>query len=92
MRRGRGLPTIALPLHLEQESNVHFLEERGAIRSLPVASADPAKLTPMVGEMLADPRHRAAARSIQAAYLGRDGAALLAEAILNHVSARSLAA
>lgn len=87
-----GRPAIALPLHLEQESNVHFLEERGAVRSLPVASADAAKLTPMVGEMLAQPRHRAAARLIQAAYAGRDGAALSAEAILNHVGARSLAA
>jgi UDP:flavonoid glycosyltransferase YjiC (YdhE family) len=86
-----GLPAIALPLHLEQESNVHFLEERGAVRSLPVASADAARLTPMVGEMLAEPRHRVVARLIQAAYAGRDGATLSAEAILNHVSASSLA-
>lgn len=86
-----GLPAIGLPLHLEQESNVHFLEERGAVRSLPVASVDAAKLTSMVGEMLAESRHRAAARLVQSAYAGRDGAALCAKAILNHVNPRSLA-
>lgn len=87
-----GLPVIGLPLHLEQESNVHFLERRGAARSMHVASIDEAKLARMVGEMLAEPRHRTAARSIQATYTGRDGPALSARAILDYVARRSLAA
>ncbi len=80
-----GLPVIGIPLHLEQDANIHFLVQRGAARALPVAEIGDARLAGMVTEMLARPEHGAAARTIQAAYAGRDGPALCASAILAHL-------
>ncbi|MBX9945877.1 MAG: hypothetical protein K2Y40_17490 [Reyranella sp.] len=80
-----GVPVIGVPLHLEQDSNIHFLVQRGAARALPAAKIDDTKLAGMVTEMLARSSHRAAARTIQAAYARRNGPALCASAILAHL-------
>ncbi len=80
-----GVPVIGIPLHLEQDSNIHFLVQRGAARALPVARIDDTTLAGMVTGMLARPKYRAAARTIQAAYARRNGPALCASAILAHL-------
>lgn len=80
-----GLPVIGIPLHLEQDANIHFLAERGAARALPVAAIGEQRLAGMVREMLGRSEYRAAAQAIQAAYARRDGPALCAQAILRHL-------
>lgn len=87
-----GTPLIGIPLHREQDSNLHFLAARGAAKVLPLAAIDDARLCRMIGDVLSKPTWRAAAKSIQAAYAGRDGPELCAKAILNYLTkARSSA-
>jgi UDP:flavonoid glycosyltransferase YjiC (YdhE family) len=81
-----GTPLIGIPLQPEQDCNVHFVEQQGAARRLPMRDVGSGRLTELVKEMLAKPDHRAAARHIQAAYARRDGPRLSAEAIMRFVS------
>jgi UDP:flavonoid glycosyltransferase YjiC (YdhE family) len=80
-----GTPLIGIPLQPEQDANLHFLEQRGAARSLSLRDIGRGKLPDLVHSTLADPSHRAAARLIQTAYAKRNGPALSAEAIVNYV-------
>jgi UDP:flavonoid glycosyltransferase YjiC (YdhE family) len=77
-----GTPLIGIPLHWEQDANVHFLEQRGAARLLPIGEIEDRKLGALVREMLNGPCFREAARRIQTIYAGYDGPALCASAIL----------
>jgi UDP:flavonoid glycosyltransferase YjiC (YdhE family) len=85
-----GTPLIGIPLHREQDSNLHFLSARGAAKVLPLAANEDARLCRMIGDVLSKPTYRAAARSIQASYAGRNGPDLCARAIIDYVKARSL--
>jgi len=77
-----GTPLIGIPLHWEQDSNVHFLEQRGAARLLPIRQVGDRKLSALARHMLNDPSFADAARRIQTIYAGYDGPALCASAIL----------
>jgi EryCIII-like glycosyltransferase len=72
-----GTPLIGIPLHWEQDANVHFLEQRGAARLLPIGEIEDRKLGALVREMLNGPCFREAARRIQTIYAGYDGPALV---------------
>lgn len=80
-----GTPLIGIPLHWEQDSNVHFLEQRGAARLLPLRKIDERKLGALVREMLNGPTFRDAARRIRTIYAGYDGPALCALAITEYL-------
>lgn len=81
-----GTPMVGIPLQPEQDSNVHFVEQLGAARLLPMREVGSGKLTRLVSQMLGDPSHRKAAQGVAAAYAKRDGPKLSAEAILRLVS------
>ena len=80
-----GTPLIGLPLHWEQDANVHFVEQYGAARLLPIKDVSDRKLSELVQEMLNTPGFKDAARRIQATYARYDGPALCAAAILEHL-------
>jgi UDP:flavonoid glycosyltransferase YjiC (YdhE family) len=80
-----GTPVIGIPLQPEQDANVHLLQEKGAARLLPIRDVGRGRLPELVREMLADPACRAAAGRIKAAYAGRNGPALSADAILRYL-------
>jgi UDP:flavonoid glycosyltransferase YjiC (YdhE family) len=89
-----GTPLIGIPLHWEQDANVHFLEQRGAARLLPIRQIEDRKLGALVREMLNEPSFREAARRIQTIYARYDGPALCAAAILaylDHAGAEQVA-
>jgi UDP:flavonoid glycosyltransferase YjiC (YdhE family) len=81
-----GTPLIGIPLHREQDSNLHFVAARGAARVLPLAMIEDARLCRMMGDVLSKPAYRAAARSIQASYALRSGPDLCASAIIAYVA------
>lgn len=81
-----GTPLIGIPLQPEQDCNVHFVEQKGAARLLPMRGIGGGRLTATVREMLANSSYKAAAREIQAAYARRDGPKLSAEAIMRFLS------
>jgi UDP:flavonoid glycosyltransferase YjiC (YdhE family) len=81
-----GTPLIGIPLQPEQDCNLHFVEQQGAARRLPLRDVGKGRLTALVKEMLDDPASRNAAARIRAAYARRDGPKLSAEAILRLVS------
>ncbi len=83
-----GTPIIGIPLHREQDSNVHFLAKRGAAELLPISKATTTGLKALVGKMLGQPSYRQAAQSIQRAYALRDGPGLCASAIMEHVKSK----
>ena len=85
-----GTPIIGIPLHREQDSNVHFLAKRGAGERLPIRKATTAELKALVGKMLGQPSYRQAAQSIQRAYALRDGPGLCASAIMDYVTRRQV--
>jgi UDP:flavonoid glycosyltransferase YjiC (YdhE family) len=80
-----GTPIIGIPLHREQDSNVHFLARRGAAELLPLRKVTEAGLNHLVGTMLNQASYRQAAQSIQRAYASMDGPRLCASAIIEHV-------
>lgn len=86
-----GVPLIGIPLHREQDSNVHFLEKRGAARLLPLGGISSDRIQRLCKEMLSRPSYRTAARSVQAAYATRNGPELCASAIRRFLSARQAA-
>ncbi len=81
-----GTPLIGIPLQPEQDCNVHFVEQQGAARLLPMRDVGNGRLTALARQMLAEPAYRTAARRIAAAYARRDGPKLSAEAIVRFVS------
>ena len=80
-----GTPLIGIPLHWEQDANVHFVEQYGAARLLPIKDVSDRKLSELVHEMLNAPGFKDAARRVQATYARYDGPALCAAAILEHL-------
>lgn len=80
-----GTPIIGIPLHREQDSNVHFLAQRGAAELLPIRKVTETGLKNLVGKMLNQPSYRKAALSIQEAYASMDGPRLCASVIIEHV-------
>ena len=87
-----GTPVIGIPLHREQDSNVHFLVKRGAAELLPIRKVTEARLSALVRKMLAQPSCRQSARAIQGAYALRDGPRLCATAIIQHLNAKAASA
>lgn len=81
-----GTPLIGIPLHREQDANLHFLVQRGAAKLLPLAAIDDARIRRMMGDMLSKREYRAAAASIQASYAGRNGPELSAKAIIDYLA------
>jgi UDP:flavonoid glycosyltransferase YjiC (YdhE family) len=81
-----GTPLIGIPLHREQDSNLHFLAARGAAKVLPMAAIEDARLCRMISDVLSKPAYRAAAKSIQATYAGRNGPELSARAIIDYLA------
>jgi UDP:flavonoid glycosyltransferase YjiC (YdhE family) len=84
-----GTPLIGIPLHWEQDANVHFVEQYGAARLLPIRHIAERTLSQLVREMLNTPGFKDAARRIQATYARYDGPALCASAILEHLDGAS---
>jgi UDP:flavonoid glycosyltransferase YjiC (YdhE family) len=80
-----GTPVIGIPLHWEQDANVHFLERHGAARLLPIRKVEHRRLSRLVGKMLSDTKFRDAARRIQAIYARLDGPDLCAAAIMDYL-------
>jgi UDP:flavonoid glycosyltransferase YjiC (YdhE family) len=85
-----GTPLIGIPLHPEQDSNIHFLAARGAAKLLPLADIEDVRLRTMINDVLSKPRYRAAAKSVQASYAGRNGPELCAKAITEYLAKRML--
>ncbi|MDQ6436059.1 glycosyltransferase [Mesorhizobium sp. LHD-90] len=83
-----GTPVIGIPLQPEQDANVHLLELKGAARLLPEREIGRGRLAVLVREMTTQESYRTSARTIQAAYAGRNGPALSADAIARHVCNR----
>jgi UDP:flavonoid glycosyltransferase YjiC (YdhE family) len=81
-----GTPLVGIPLQPEQDCNVHFVEQLGAARLLPMREVGSGRLTTLAKEMLGNPSHRKAAQGVAAAYAKRNGPKLSAEAILRLVS------
>lgn len=79
-----GTPLIGIPLHWEQDANVHFVQQQGAARLLPIRQVD-RRLGEFVREMLSDTKFRDAARRIQSIYARLDGPDLCASAILQYL-------
>lgn len=80
-----GTPLIGIPLHWEQDANVHFVERCGAARLLPLRDIASGRLTRFASEMLRTPGYKNAARQIQATYARYDGPALCASEIIEHL-------
>jgi hypothetical protein len=83
-----GAPVIGIPLQPEQDANVHLLELKGAARLFPQGQIGRGRLPGIVREMLTNKSYANAARAIQAAYTERNGPALSATAILDHLGQR----
>jgi UDP:flavonoid glycosyltransferase YjiC (YdhE family) len=84
-----GIPLVGVPLQPEQDANLHFLELRGAARTLPIRDVGRDKLAGLLREIIEKPGYRKAARSIQSVYSNRDGPRLSAQAILRFVQIAS---
>ena len=83
-----GTPVIGIPLQPEQEANLAWLERAGAAQRLPAADVGRGILPGLMGRMIAEPSHKAAAMAISAHYARRNGPALSAEAILRFLADR----
>ena len=83
-----GTPLIGIPLQPEQDTNVHLLQQRGAALMVSQKSLERGKLPEAIAQVQSRPAYRTAARTIQAAYAGRNGPVRSAEAIMAYLDAR----
>ncbi|MEV6285230.1 nucleotide disphospho-sugar-binding domain-containing protein [Kribbella sp. NPDC051770] len=81
-----GCPLLGIPLHLEQDLNIHLIERLGAARH--IAPPDLRQLTATATAMLGNANHLAAAERIQKLYAAADGPAEAARAIVAQGSLR----
>ena len=77
-----GTPFIGIPLHPEQELNVHLAARHGAAIGVARRDARGPRLTQAVQRVLAEPGFRPAAKKLQAMYAGQDAPRAAARAIL----------
>ncbi len=77
-----GTPFVGIPLHPEQELNVHLAARQGAAIGVAPRHAQGEHLTRAVRRVLQDPAYRAAAQKMQSLYAGSDAARTAAHAIL----------
>lgn len=80
-----GVPFVGIPLQPEQDFNIVEMERHGAARRISQEDAVSPRMTAVVREVLADDRHRRAARRIAAIYAKADGPGACADAILELV-------
>lgn len=80
-----GTPLIGIPLHWEQDANVHFVERCGAAQLFPIRNIADGRLTQLASEMLKTSGYKNAARRIQSIYARYDGPALCASEIIEHL-------
>lgn len=81
-----GTPMIGFPFHGEQELNLALAERQGVAMRLAPRTAITSMLTQTVKHMLSDPEARRNAVRVRDLYVGVDGAANAAEAILSFLS------
>jgi UDP:flavonoid glycosyltransferase YjiC (YdhE family) len=77
-----GLPLLGLPLQAEQHLNLALAERAGAGRLIAPDLAGSPRLAALARSLLRDPRHRAAAARVQAAFERVDGPGRAADAIM----------
>jgi UDP:flavonoid glycosyltransferase YjiC (YdhE family) len=82
-----GTPLVGLPFHGEQELNVAVAERLGAAIRLSPRTAGGPEITEAVRRVLVEPSFKRSAQHVRRRYAGVDGAALAAEAILEHLGA-----
>lgn len=80
-----GTPFVGIPLHPEQELNVHLAARQGAAIGVAPRRVRGPHLTRAVRRVLEDPAYRSAARKMQALYAGQDAARASARAILQAI-------
>jgi UDP:flavonoid glycosyltransferase YjiC (YdhE family) len=83
-----GVPLIGVPLQPEQDLNIARLEELGMAKRIALRHAGGPRMTAAVGELLAGPRYREAARRVRGWVAGVDGAAGAADAIMAYLGNR----
>lgn len=86
-----GTPLIGIPIHWEQDANVHFAKQWGAAAMLPMQDID-RRLPTLLPEVMKNPGYRERARQIQSIYAGLNGPDLCAEAILEYVDGPAMRA
>jgi UDP:flavonoid glycosyltransferase YjiC (YdhE family) len=77
-----GTPFIGIPLHPEQELNVHLAARHGAALGVARRHARGPRLTQAVQRLQVEPGFRTAAKKLQAMYAGQDAPRAAARAIL----------
>jgi UDP:flavonoid glycosyltransferase YjiC (YdhE family) len=81
-----GTPLIAIPLQPEQDFNGQVVERHHAGRRITMADAMTPKLAAFAREMLASSAFKEGAMRVRASYAKVDGAAIAADAILEHAT------
>lgn len=81
-----GTPLVAIPLHAEQELNVHLAARQGMALAVARRHARGDKMTAAIRRVALDPRFKQQAQRVQALYAQSDGASRAAAELIRYMA------
>lgn len=81
-----GTPLVAIPLHAEQELNVHLAARQGMAVAVARRHARGDRMTAAIRRVALDPRFKQQAQRVQALYAQCDGASRAAAALIRYMA------